>query len=112
MLSVAFRFGGSDPGGFNCSGPVRYVFSQASIELPHASKESFRNSQLVNRKERPPGDLLFFTIAADKVSHVGIHDGHNRFIHASSGKGGSCASLAEGNWIKRLVAVGRVMQVD
>ena len=112
MLGVAYRYGGEDPGGFDCSGLVRYAFSQTGIELPRTAMEIFRGSQLVNPKEMLPGDLLFFTISADKVSHIGIYDDHNRFIHApSSGKGVSYASLVEAYWSKRLVTVGRVTQV-
>ncbi len=111
MLGVAYRYGGADPGGFDCSGLVWYAFSQTGIELPRTSMEIFRSSQLVNPNEMQAGDLLFFTIAADKVSHIGIYDDHTRFIHApSSGKGVSYASLAEAYWSKRLVAVGRVTQ--
>ena len=109
MLGVSYRYGGTDPRGFDCSGLVRYAYSHAGIELPRTAQEIFRRSQLVSPGDVQPGDLLFFTISAAKVSHVGIYDDHQRFIHApSSGKGVSYASLEEAYWSKRLVAVGRV----
>ena len=108
MLGVSYRYGGSDPSGFDCSGLVHYAFNSAGIKLPRTSREIFRNSQQVNPTTLQEGDLVFFVISSNKISHVGIYDGHNRFIHApSSGKGVSYASLDEPYWRERFVAAGR-----
>lgn len=109
MLGIDYRYGGSDPHGFDCSGLVYYAFSRAGVTLPRTSRDIFRSSQLVNPQERQPGDLVFFAISASKVSHVGIYAGQEQFIHApSSGKGVSYASLEDSYWGKRLLAVGRL----
>ena len=109
MLGVAYRYDGTDPRGFDCSGLVQYSFSHAGVNLPRTSQDIFRSSQLVSPKEIQPGDLVFFAISKSKVSHVGIYDAHNRFIHApSSGKGVSYADLESPYWQQRLVAVGRL----
>ena len=108
MLGVPYRYGGTDPHGFDCSGLVQYAFSQSGVKLPRTSQEIFRNSQLVNPKDLRPGDLVFFAISSSKVSHVGIYSDHDRFIHSpSSGKGVSYASLKNPYWKERLVGVGR-----
>jgi cell wall-associated NlpC family hydrolase len=109
MLGVPYRYGGNDPRGFDCSGLVQYTFKNAGVELPRTSRDIFRRSQLINPKDLRPGDLVFFAISSNKVSHVGIYDGHKRFIHApSSGKGVSYASLDNSYWRKRLVGAGRL----
>jgi cell wall-associated NlpC family hydrolase len=109
MLGVAYRYGGSDPRGFDCSGLVGYTFSRAGVALPRTSRDIFRSSQLINPQDMQPGDLVFFTISAQKVSHVGIYAGDDRFIHApSSGKGVGYASLGDSYWSRRLFAVGRI----
>lgn len=108
MIGVAYRYGGSDPRGFDCSGLVQYSYAQAGIRLPRTSQAIFRASRLVDPKELQAGDLVFFTISSKKIAHVGIYAESNRFIHApSSGKGVSYASLRNPYWKKRLVAVGR-----
>jgi cell wall-associated NlpC family hydrolase len=108
MLGVPYRYGGNDPLGFDCSGLVQYTFNHAGVKVPRTSRDIFRSSQLIDPKDLRPGDLIFFAISSDKVSHVGIYDGHNRFIHApSSGKGVSYASLDNSYWRKRIVGVGR-----
>lgn len=109
MLGVTYRYGGSDPRGFDCSGLVQYSFRQAGVYLPRTSQDIFRASTLVNPAEILPGDLVFFRVSAKKVSHVGIYAGSRTFIHSpSSGKGVSYASLDSDYWSQRLIGVGRI----
>ena len=108
MIGAPYRYGGANPRGFDCSGLVQYSFGIAGIKLPRTSQDIFRDSQLIDPNLVQPGDLVFFSISRGKVSHVGIYDGQNRFIHApSSGKGVSYANLGDPYWRERLVGVGR-----
>ena len=108
MLGVPYRYGGTDPRGFDCSGLVQYAFSHAGVKLPRTSRDIFRSSQLIDPKKLQAGDLVFFAISKKKVSHVGIYADRNRFLHApSSGKGVSYASLENSYWRERLVGIGR-----
>ena len=108
MLGTPYRYGGTDPRGFDCSGLVRYVFNQSGVKLPRTSREMFRASQKINPQNIEPGDLVFFALSANKISHVGIYAGQSLFIHSpSSGKGVSYASMANPYWQKRLIAAGR-----
>ena len=73
MLGRPYRYGGTDPKGFDCSGLVRYAFSQSGVELPRTSREIFRASQRIDPEKIEPGDLVFFTLSANKISHVDIY---------------------------------------
>ena len=109
LLGTPYRYGGSDPRGFDCSGLVQYSYRQAGVTLARTSRDIFRQSQLINPSHKQPGDLVFFAIAKDKISHVGIYSGSNQFIHSpSSGKGVSYASLDNPYWKSRLIGVGRI----
>jgi cell wall-associated NlpC family hydrolase len=109
MLGVTYRYGGTDPRGFDCSGLVQYSFKQAGVMLPRTSQEIFQSSRLVSPADMQPGDLVFFRISSSKVSHVGIYAGNRHFIHSpSSGKGVSYASLDNSYWRKRLAGAGRI----
>jgi cell wall-associated NlpC family hydrolase len=91
-IGAPYRWGGSSPSGFDCSGLVRYVYAQVGVTLPHNAAQQFRLGRPVSRDSLEPGDLVFF----DRLRHSGIYVGNGRFIHArQSGKRVSIARLDE-----------------
>ena len=78
FLGVPYRWGGSSPSGFDCSGLVRYVYRRFGIDLPHSSYADFNLGHRVGRRSLKPGDLVFFS----GLGHVGLYVGKGRFIHA------------------------------
>ena len=83
-----YRNGGSDPGGFDCSGFVWYVFAQHGIAVPRTVAEQFRVGTSVDPIDLQPGDLVFFnTTGRPGPSHVGISIGGDEFVHAPSRAG-------------------------
>jgi cell wall-associated NlpC family hydrolase len=109
MIGMPYRYGGADPRGFDCSGLVYYSYRKAGIEVPRTAAEQYRKSKRVQAGPLQPGDLVFFTISRDKLSHVGIYAGNGRFIHApSSGKSVVYASLHNPYWGVRLTGSGRL----
>ncbi len=79
-LGTPYRYGGSDPRGFDCSGFVLYVFRQVGVQLPHTAAGQFGQLRTVQNPQ--PGDLVFFHTYGNGVSHVGIYAGNNQFIHS------------------------------
>ncbi len=108
MLGAPYRYGGSSPSGFDCSGLVRYAYRSVGKQVPRTSSDQFLRANRVALQNLQPGDLLFFRLSPPKVSHVAIYDRNGRFIHApSSGKRVSYASLDNPYWRKHLVGAGR-----
>ena len=100
QIGTPYRFGGTSPSGFDCSGLVRYVYAQVGVSLPHNAAKQYRYGSPIPRDRLEPGDLVFF----DRLRHSGIYIGGGRFIHArQTGKRVSIARLDDEwyaeNWV-------------
>ena len=94
-LGVPYKWGGTDPSGFDCSGFVYYVLRTNGINVSRTQTAMYAEGTPVSKSELQPGDVVFFqnTYKAG-LSHVGIYVGGGQFIHApSSGKTVSYADL-------------------
>jgi cell wall-associated NlpC family hydrolase len=108
LVGSPYRYGGSGPDAFDCSGLVWYAYAQAGVRVPRTSVEQFRATRPVPLAAARPGDLLFFRLR-NKVSHVGIYLGNSEFVHAPS-HGGSVEVESLGNryFERHLVRAGRL----
>jgi len=98
QVGAPYRWGGSSPSGFDCSGLVRYVYAQVGVSLPHNAAQQYRLGTEVTRDSLEPGDLVFF----DRLRHNGIYIGDGRFIHArQTGRGVNVARLDDGWYASR-----------
>ena len=110
-LGVKYKWAGSDPSGFDCSGFTSYVY-KTSIKksLYRTANDQFQNSIKKMKEEILPGDLVFFE-NENKISHVGIvysvNDNGIEMIHASSSLGISIVNITTSTyWQKRISGFG------
>ena len=109
MVGKPYRYGGSTPAGFDCSGLIQYSYKQAGVSLPRSTDELLRTSQPLRGAHLRRGDLLFFDQEGKKKSHVGIYLGDGKFVHApSSGKTVRTDRLDSPYWRKHLSEARRV----
>lgn len=104
FIGIPYQWGSSSPGrGLDCSGLVLAVYELNGLSMPRTSREQYSAGAPIPRGTPGKGDLVFFaTGARNRVSHVGIYIGNDRFIHAP-GTGGTIRadSLSSGYFRKR-----------
>lgn len=109
QLGRPYRYGGSTPEGFDCSGLVRFAYLAQGITVPRTTGEQFRAAHVVKAGKLAAGDLLFFRIDGKAVSHVAIYAGNGRFVHApQTGKPVETRALDDPYYHQRLVRAGRL----
>lgn len=103
-LGVPYKWAGTTPAAFDCSGFTSYVFAQAGKSLPRTAAAQYASSTKVSNPQ--PGDLVFFSEGSG-ITHVGIYSGNGQFVGAQTSTGVAYTSAVSGYWGARLVGYGR-----
>ena len=78
-LGIGYRYGGTTPRGFDCSGFTQYVFGQVGKSLPRTADQQLRAATRIARSQARAGDLVFY-LGGGRAYHVGIYLGNGRMI--------------------------------
>ena len=81
QVGKPYRWGGTGPGAFDCSGLTYKAYQAAGIDIPRNSWAQSQSGTPVARADLQPGDLVFFY---SPVSHVGMYIGDGMMVHAST----------------------------
>lgn len=107
-IGAPYRYGGSGPDAFDCSGLVSYAYASAGISLPRTAAAQFAAVTPVQRGDLEPGDLVFFRVSGRDVSHVGIYAGNDEFVDAPQTGGTVRLARLDDEWYRqRYVGAGR-----
>jgi len=81
FLGTPYKWGGTTPSGFDCSGFTQYVYKHFGISLGRATYNQINDGYAVSRDELKPGDLVFYGTGGSP-SHMGIYVGNGMYIHS------------------------------
>ena len=112
QIGRPYRYGGTTPDGFDCSGLTRYVYAQAGVSLPRSTREQHDAGKTIKINQAQPGDLLFYRFgrSGGNVDHVAIYLGNGEAVHApATGRTVIVASVGDPWWEKRFVNAVRVI---
>ena len=112
FIGVRYRWGGSSPKGFDCSGFTQYVFKNIGIALNRTSTSQAAQGKRVSKSNLQPGDLVFFDTNGgnNRINHVGIYIGGGRFIQSSStGTGVTISNISSGFYSGTYMTARRVI---
>jgi hypothetical protein len=114
FLGVPYKYGGTTPRGFDCSGFVQYVFDRNGVRLPRTSRQQAQvgRSLPASVGALQVGDLMLFATEGSRIDHVAIYAGRNRMLHSSSSGGGvryDDLTTSRGRWfVTKMVTARRV----
>jgi len=113
-LGEDYVWGGTNPGGFDCSGYMQYIYKKEGVSIPRTAYQQSKVGKEVSRFELKKGDLLFFLTDKSRnipVTHVGMYLGNDKFIHAASKKKGIIiSSFSKSRYSRLFVKATRIIK--
>ncbi len=100
QLGEKYKWGGSGPSSWDCSGLVMKAWGAAGVSFPHSASAQFSRSKRVSVGSIQRGDLVFWSNGSAKsIYHVAIYLGGGKMIHAPR-PGRSVEIVSLTYWIK------------
>jgi peptidoglycan DL-endopeptidase CwlO len=105
QVGKPYRFGGTGPGSFDCSGLTQAAWRTAGVTLPRTTytQWSWGADRRVPLTALQPGDLLF----SKGLGHMGMYAGNGKMVHAPQTGDVIKVSDLDDYWRNRLLGAVR-----
>lgn len=97
FVGYPYVYGGSSPSGFDCSGFMKYVFSQFGYNINRTATAQLANGYPVDYEDLRPGDIIYFGYGST-ATHVGMYIGNGQFVHAQNSSTGVVITDLSVSW--------------
>lgn len=92
-----YAFSGSTPSGWDCSGLVRWAYSQVGVDLYHSASVQKNAGEFV--KDPKLGDIVAFGWRGYRgAQHVGIYIGDGKMLHSGGRRGDQTEITSIADW--------------
>ena len=81
QIGKPYKYGGSGPASYDCSGLVEASYTAAGVAIPRTSQQQYQQGRPVAASARQPGDLVFYN-NAKAPTHVAMYLGNNQIIES------------------------------
>lgn len=84
FIGTPYKWGGTGPLGFDCSGFTQFLYRELGIDLPRISAQQSSSGKRVGIDQLRPGDLVLWDNSSrnNGADHVAIYIGNGQVIHA------------------------------
>jgi len=104
-----YKYGGNNKNGIDCSDFTSTLYNEVyEKNLKGSSSAIFNECKIVSINNLVEGDLVFFKIESDNISHIGVYLQNNKFVHATVKKGVMIDDLDEPYYKKYFYKAGRI----
>lgn len=110
-LKTRYQYGGKSSKGIDCSDFSAMLYDKAyGVKISGSSADLCSKTERVKKEDLKEGDLVFFKIQKNRVSHVGVYLTNNKFAHATTQAGVIVSDLNEPYYRKYYYTAGRVLK--